>query len=188
MIGGVHNSDISILDIFLTFLKIGTITIGGGYMMVPTIQAEISRKGWIPEEELPDMVALSQSAPGLLTVNMAIFCGYRLRGIAGSIAATAGSILSPFIIILLIAAYFASLNDNPIVVRVFNGVRPVAVAIIAAYACKLFRSNVKWWQWAVTLVSVICIVFLKVSAIYILLVVIVLSIAVMAMIQRRTGK
>ena len=77
-------------EIFLAFAKIGTFTIGGGYMMIPAIQDELSRRGWVPEEELPDMVALAQSAPGLLTVNMAVFAGHRLRGVPGSVAATLG--------------------------------------------------------------------------------------------------
>ena len=79
-------------QIFLVFAKIGAFTIGGGYAMIPIIQDEMSRKKWIPEDELPDIVALSQSAPGVMAVNISIFAGYRLRGIKGSIAATLGSI------------------------------------------------------------------------------------------------
>ena len=79
---------VSLWKIFWVFAKIGAFTIGGGYMMVPAIEAEMRGRGWLSEEELPDIVAIAQSAPGLLTVNMSIFAAYKLRGLAGSIAAT----------------------------------------------------------------------------------------------------
>jgi chromate transporter len=79
---------VSLWQIFWVFAKIGAFTIGGGYAMIPIIQAEMSRRGWIGDDDLPDIVALSQSAPGVMAVNISIFAGYRLRGIKGSIAAT----------------------------------------------------------------------------------------------------
>ena len=121
---------VSLWKLFTVFGKIGAFTIGGGYMMLPAIQDEISRRGWIPEEELTDMVALAQSAPGLLTVNMAIFAGYRLRGTAGSVVATLGCILAPVVFILLIAMLFRQFAEHPLVVKVFSGVRPAAVAVM----------------------------------------------------------
>lgn len=178
---------VSLWKIFLAFVKIGAFTIGGGYMMVPAIEDEMRRRGWIPDEELPDIVALSQSAPGLLTVNMAIFAGYKLRGIWGSIVATLGCILAPFLIILLIAMFFASFQDNPVVMKIFKGVRPVAVGIIAAYCFKLLRRQSRWWEWAVSFVTLALMVLLKVSAIWILLSVIVISAAIAASRQRRAS-
>ena len=135
------NKEISLARIFAVFAKIGAFTIGGGYMMVPAIQNEMSKRGWIRDEELPDIVAIAQGAPGLLTVNMAIFAGYKLRGIKGSIVATLGSIAPPFVIILLIAMLAANFQDSPVVQRILQGVRPVSVAIIAAYTLKLARTS-----------------------------------------------
>lgn len=183
-----YEEKISLWQIFAVFSKIGTFTIGGGYMMVPAIQEEIIKRGWLPEREMPDIVAVSQSAPGLLTVNMAIFCGYRLKGIPGSIVATLGCILAPFIIILLIAMFFNSFSSSSAVISIFKGVRPVAVGIIAAYAAKLLTRNTRWWQWLITLVTLCGIVFLRISAVYILLVIIVLSVAISAYNQGRAGK
>ena len=97
----------SLWQIFLVFAKIGSFTIGGGYAMIPLISDEIIKRKWLPEEELPDIIALAQSAPGVLAVNMAIFTGYKIRGVKGSIAATLGSVLPSFLIILLIAMLFA---------------------------------------------------------------------------------
>ena len=83
----------SLWKIFLVFAKIGAFTIGGGYAMIPLIRDEMVRRGWMTDEELPDIIALAQSAPGVLAVNMSVFAGYRLRGVKGSIAATLGATL-----------------------------------------------------------------------------------------------
>ncbi len=178
---------VSLWKIFWVFTKIGAFTIGGGYMMVPAIEAEIRKHGWISDEELPDIVALSQSAPGLLTVNMSIFAGYKLRGVRGSIVATLGSIIAPFLIILAIAMFFASFKDNAVIEAIFKGVRPVAVAIIAAYTVKLVRKHTSWWQWAITIAALVGIALLKISAIYILLTIIVFSAALAYYRQRRAS-
>ena len=180
------DSQISLARIFAVFAKIGAFTIGGGYMMVPAIQAEMSRRGWISDEELPDIVAIAQGAPGLLTVNMAIFAGYKLRGVKGSIAATLGSITPPFLIILLIAMLAANFKDSPIVARILHGVRPVSVAIIAAYTLKLSRTNCKnLWQWAIAVGTLLLVALLKVSPVWILLSLIVLAVAWTAYKERR---
>ena len=94
---------VSLWNIFAVFSKIGAFTIGGGYAMIPLIQNELGKRGWISEEELPDIIALAQSAPGILAVNVSIFAGYRLRGVKGSITATIGTVLPSFLMILLIA-------------------------------------------------------------------------------------
>ncbi len=177
---------ISLLKIFAVFAKIGAFTIGGGYMMVPAIQAEMSKRQWISDEELPDIVAIAQGAPGLLTVNMAIFAGYKLRGVKGSIVATLGSITPPFLIILAIAIAAANLRDNAIIARILQGVRPVSVAIIAAYMFKLAKTNCKhWWQWAIAVVTLLLVALLKISPIWILLTLIVVAIALTAYKERR---
>ena len=178
---------VSLWKIFWVFAKIGAFTIGGGYMMVPAIEAEIRKQGWISDDELPDIVALSQSAPGLLTVNMSIFAGYKLRGVPGSIVATLGSIIAPFFIILAIAMFFANFKDNAVVEAIFKGVRPVAVAIIAGYTFKLVRKHSHWWQWAITIAVLAAIALLKISAIYILLTIIVFAAALTYFRQRRAS-
>ena len=89
--------------------------------MIPVIESELTRRGWIKEEDFPDIITLAQTAPGLLAVNMAIFSGYRLRGVKGSIVATLGSVLPSFVIILLVAMFFTNFQDNPYVVKIFKG-------------------------------------------------------------------
>lgn len=175
-------------QIFWAFAKIGAFTIGGGYVMVPTIESEMRRRGWIPEEELPDIVAISQSAPGLLAANMAIFTGSRLRGLAGSIVAALGTMLAPFFIILAIAIFFNSFSSNPWVMKAFAGVRPVAVAVIAGYFIRLVRSNARWWQLLITAAALLLMVLLKVSAVYIVLLTIVAAAVVSCIVNRRAGR
>ena len=174
------------LQLFLAFAKIGAFTLGGGYAMLPLIQNEIIKKGWIPEEDFPDIVALSQSAPGLLAVNISIFIGYRLKGIKGSIVATAGSILPPFLIILIIAMVAADYRENPIIIRIFQGIRPVVVSLIAIPMLQMARkANRNWWMWLISATALILVAFLKVSPIYILIVTIVTAYAVAKLQERK---
>ena len=167
---------ISLWRIFAVFAKVGAFTIGGGYAMIPVIQDEMSRRGWISEEELPDIVALSQSAPGVMAVNISIFAGYRLRGIRGSIAATLGSITPSFLIILAIAMAFTAFRDNPWVARAFMGIRPAVIALIAVPMIRMAKKSCKaWWAWLVAIAALVLVAFLNFSPIYILLVVMIIG-------------
>ena len=166
-------------EIFWVFTKIGAFTIGGGYAMIPLIQNEMSRRGWLSEEELPDIIALAQSAPGILAVNVAIFAGYRIRGLKGSIVATVGTALPSFFIILFIAALFSGYQNNPDVIRIFKGIRPVVISLIAVPMIKLAHKNNKtWWAWTISDITLVLVSFLKVSPIYILLTIIVSALSI----------
>ena len=185
----VPSGEVSLLSIFYVFSKIGAFTIGGGYAMIPLIQDELTRRGWMKEEEIPDIIALAQSAPGVLAVNTSIFAGYRLRGLKGSIVATVGSVLPSFLIILAIAMFMAGYQDNPVVVRIFNGIRPVVVSLIAVPMINMARrSNKTWWAWALCISALILVGFLRVSPIYILIVVLVLAYAVALYRQKKDNK
>ena len=89
------------------------------------------KRDWMSDEELPDIIAMAQSAPGVLAVNMSIFVGHKLRGVKGSVVATLGSVVPSFVAILLIAMVFTNFRDNPVVERIFKGIRPVVVSLIA---------------------------------------------------------
>lgn len=165
-------------QIFLVFAKIGAFTIGGGYAMMAIIENEVTRRGWLDKEDFPDILALAQSAPGILAVNISIFAGYKIRGTKGSIIATLGSITPSFLIILTIAMLFTGYQDNPAVISIFKGIRPVVVALIASPMIKMARkSNKKWWAWTATAVSLALVAFLKVSPIYIIITTIVIAVA-----------
>lgn len=175
------------LQIFSTFAKIGAFTIGGGYAMIPIIQKEVvEKKGWIREQDFLDVLAISQSAPGILAVNISIFLGYRLKGVKGSIVATLGSTLPSFLIILLIAMFFAGYQDNETVIRIFKGIRPAVVALIAVPMINMAKkARLNIYTGALSVATALLIVFLKVSPLYILLVVGVVFITLTA--GRRKG-
>lgn len=141
----------SLIQLFLTFFKIGLFTFGGGWAMISIIEAEIVDKHrWIEREDFLDLLAIAQSLPGILAVNIATSVGDRTRGLKGSIVAAAGTILPSFLIILTIAIFLTPdiIKNNPTVSAIFKGIRPAVVALIiapvitSARAAKLNRKTV----------------------------------------------
>lgn len=127
-------------QLFLSFLKIGAFTFGGGYAMIPIIEREvIDRRGWVARADFLDLLTLAQSAPGPISLNTAVFVGYKLRGIGGALAALAGIVLPSFVIILLIALFFNEIRHNAWVDAAFRGMRPAVVALIVAPVLSLSR-------------------------------------------------
>lgn len=119
------------LKLFAVFFKIGLFTFGGGYAMIPIIEREAAEKrAWIKNEELLDLIAVSESTPGPIAINSATFIGYRIAGIAGSACATLGVTLPSFIIILLISTLLSRFADYKAVVYAFNGIRAGVLALI----------------------------------------------------------
>ena len=127
-------------ELFTTFFKVGTFTIGGGYAMIPLIQREVvERHKWLSEEEMLDVIALAQTMPGIMAANIAAVVGQKLRGIKGALLAVLGNILMPIIFILLIAIFFRQFKDVPTVQHIFMGIRPAVVALIAAPVFLLWK-------------------------------------------------
>ena len=121
------------LQLFWTFLKIGTFTLGGGYAMIPLVEREVvDNRKWISRDEFLSMLALAQSAPGIIAVNTAIFVGYAIRGWRGVLFTVLGAVLPSFVIILLIAAVFTRYKNMPEVEAVMKGIRPAVVALIVS--------------------------------------------------------
>ena len=158
-------------DIFWSFLKVGAFTIGGGYAMIPLMQRElVTRHGWLSDEDFMDEVALSQAMPGVFAVNMASMTGYRLRGVRGAIVATVGNVLMPIVFILALAVFFRTFRDNPFVERIFMGLRPAVVALVAAPVFTMARSaKVTWSNVWIPVASVLLIWLFGVSPIVVVL-------------------
>lgn len=176
----------SLLNIFSVFAKIGAFTIGGGYAMVLAIEKEVTERGWISREEFPDILALAQTAPGLLAVNISIFAGYKMRGAKGAAVATVGSCIAPFAIILAIAMFFSGYKDNPYVAKAFKGMRPAVVALIAVPMVKMARKcNHNLWAWLITAAAMSLVAFLNVSPFYILIVTITVALSVSVALERK---
>lgn len=159
------------LTLFMTFVKIGSFTIGGGYAMLPLIEKEVVDKGWMTKADFLDLFAVAQSLPGIFAVNISIFVGYKLKKITGSVVCALGTILPSFLIILAIALFFTRIQDNIWVERVFKGLRPAVVALIAVPVFTTARS-IKLGK-KILVIPVLCALLIwlcGVSPIYIILV------------------
>ena len=158
-------------EAFKIFFKIGAFTIGGGYAMVVLIEHEIVDKHkWLSREDFVDLLAISQSAPGILAVNISIFIGYRLRGIRGSIVTALGTVMPSFLIILAIALFFHNYQDNAVVEKIFKGIRPAVVALIAAPTFKMAKSaKITRYNIWIPIVSALLIWLLGFSPIWIII-------------------
>ena len=141
--------------------------------MIAAIKKELVERQWLTDEDFIDIITLAQTAPGLFAVNIAILTGHKLRGTKGSVVATIGSALPPFIIILLVAMFFTSYKDNEYVIKAFKGIRPAVVALIGVPMLDMLKATkMRWWSWTIVLLSMLLVCFLSVSPIYILICVI----------------
>ena len=135
-----------LLDLFLTFAKMGAMTFGGGYAMLPILQREVvEKKKWATEDQLADYYAEGQCTPGIIAVNTATFVGASQAGIPGGIVATLGVVFPSILIILAIAAFLSGFMHLEAVAHAFNGVRAGVVALILVSIIKLFKGAVKDW-------------------------------------------
>ena len=132
-----------LLSLFLSFAKVGVMTFGGGYAMIPILEREIvDKQGWASSEELMDYYAVGQCTPGVIAVNTATFIGYKVNGIAGGVIATLGVVFPSLVIITLIAGILTNFADIPAVKSAFAAVR-VCVCVL------IFNSVLKLWKGAV---------------------------------------
>ena len=119
-------------ELLLTFLKIGAFTFGGGYAMLPLIQEEVARHGWLTQAQLLDFVAVSESTPGPFAINIATFVGVRTGGSLGAVCSTLGVVLPSFVIILIVARFYEKFNSSRIVKGIMSGLKPAVVGLITA--------------------------------------------------------
>lgn len=132
-----------LMDLFWTFARIGGLTFGGGYAMLPMLQREVvERHGWATEEELADYYAIGQCTPGVIAVNTATFIGYRRKGIAGGIFATLGVAAPSLVIITIIAACLQNFAKYPAVQDAFAGISVCVCVLILNAVCKLWKKSV----------------------------------------------
>lgn len=158
----------SIANIFLSFLKIGAFTFGGGYAMIPIIQHEvITRRSWIAKQEFIDLLTLAQTAPGPISLNTAVFVGYKCRGFMGALAAILGVILPSFLVILAVAIFFSEIRDNRWVDAAFKGMRPAVVALIVAPIVGLAK-GMRWIFIALAAATALVVWYFAISPVWFL--------------------
>ena len=158
-------------QLFVSFFKIGLFTIGGGLAMIPLLdRIAVREKKWFTEEEMMECLAVSQSLPGVVAVNMATYVGKRKGGFAGALLATLGVVLPSFIIILVIANILLRVGDNPYLAGAFTGIKAAICGMILATVIRLGKNNLKdAFGWIIALAAFILIVILQVNVVWVIL-------------------
>ncbi len=159
------------LELFLTFMKIGAFTFGGGYAMIPLIQKEVcENKKWLNEKEISDIVAISESTPGPIAINAATFVGYKTAGISGACMATLGVVLPSFLIISLISLVLTQFQSIKAVKYAFMGIRAAVLALILKALWMMFNSvKKKPFSYVIMGLSLVLTTFLKIDAVFVII-------------------
>lgn len=160
-----------IWQLFSTFFKIGVVTFGGGYAMIPMIESEVvDKKKWVEKDTFLDLIAIAQTCPGVFAINISTFIGYKLRRNLGACMAALGAALPSFIIILLIATMFTQIQDVPWVAACFRGIRPAVVALIAVPTFNLAKSaKINLSNCWIPIISALLIYLLGVNPVFIII-------------------
>lgn len=158
-----------LLELFWSFFKVGLFTFGGGYAMIPLLQAElIERKKWLTEDEIMNYYSIGQCTPGIIAVNVSTFTGYKLKGITGALVATAGIIAPSLIIIMTLANILNIFFDNPYVVHAFTGIRVVVIALMLDVVLGMWKKNIKdKYQWLIFVLAITVMIFLSLSPVWV---------------------
>ncbi|MFC0320890.1 MULTISPECIES: chromate transporter [Olivibacter] len=127
--------------LFVTFTRIGLFTIGGGYAVIPLIERDIVSRGWLSKEEFYELLSITESLPGVFATNIAALVGYKINGLKGGAIAALGTIVAPFAIIIMIAAFFSRFQENIWVTKAFKALRPAVVALIVAPCFSAIKAN-----------------------------------------------
>lgn len=130
-----------LIQLFLFFLLIGTVSFGGGYAMIPVIEQGVSSRGWLNTSEFTDIMAVAGMSPGPIATNSATLVGYQLAGIPGGIISSLAMTIPSLVIILLMAIFFTKVNEHKLVKAGFYGLRPIVTSLIAYAAIKFAYSN-----------------------------------------------
>lgn len=136
--------------VFVVMFKIGLFTFGGGWSIIAQMQGEfVDRRGWMTEEQIVDYMSLAKSFPGIMIINMSVFCGYTMCGVAGALTAAIGLSAPALIAIAVVTYFYSALRDNVFVAKILNGVRSVVVPIIISASLKLKKTAIRgrsaWW-------------------------------------------
>ena len=160
-----------IIEIFILFFKIGAFTIGGGYAMLSLIEDEIvNKKKWLEREEFVDGMAIAQSTPGVLAVNISLITGDKIAGFLGMFAGMLGAVLPSFFIVLFLSQVLLAYGNHPIVVAIFNGVKPAITALILISVYRIGKSaNINRYNFVIPLIVAILIKYFAVSPIVIII-------------------
>lgn len=158
------------MKIFYLFSKIGIFTIGGGYAVIPLIEKDIVGRNWLSKNELYELIAVSESLPGVFATNIAALVGYKVNGLKGGVLAALGTIIAPFCIIILIAIFFTKFQENVWISKAFKALRPAVVALILAPCFSVAKANNLTLKTAIfPAVALVLMIVFKVSPVWIVI-------------------
>lgn len=159
------------LKLFYLFSKIGIFTIGGGYAVIPLIEKDIVNRNWLTKKEFYELIAVSESLPGVFATNIAALVGYKVYGLKGGIIAALGTIIAPFFTIVLIAMFFNKFQENIWVAKAFKALRPAVVALIVAPMFSVAKANNLTLKTAIfPFIALLLMIVFKVSPIWIVII------------------
>lgn len=158
-------------NLFICFFKMGMFTIGGGMTMIPMLEEKICEEyKWLSPEEVLDAIAVSQSLPGVIAVNLATYIGYKKKGLRGSVCATLGVVLPSFIVIILVVCLLRTIDQNPYVQGAIEGIKAAATGLIAFAAYKMGKQTLsRPFQWILAGAAFVAIGLLGVNAVWVIL-------------------
>ncbi|SHJ72821.1 chromate transporter [Anaerobranca californiensis DSM 14826] len=159
-----------LLQLFFSFFKIGSFTFGGGYAMLPVIQREVvENRRWVEEKEFLEVLGVSQSGPGAVAVNTAIYLGYKIKGVPGSIAATLGVVTPSFLIILALATILQFVVYHPVGEGFFAGIRPAVVGLLISVTINMFNKLEGIHSWFLFFLSALFLIIFSIHPALIIL-------------------
>jgi len=182
------------LDLFLTFFYVGLVTFGGGYAMINVIrEIVVEKKHWMTEDEISDVIVIAESTPGPIAINLATYCGYKVKGFLGSLLATIGVVLPSLIIIFTISMFFDKFIANKVVAAIFMGIKCAVVYLIVTAGIRMFKKMKKnWYTLTVTVLIIAAMAVLSVfsvsfSNIYFILIGGFLGLIIFGFLQKKEG-
>ena len=169
-----------LINLFMSFFKIGLFTIGGGLAMIPMMEKElINKKRWINDEELLDYYAVSQSTPGIIAVNVATFVGYKQAGIIGGIFATLGIVTPSWIIITILAFFINSISDYPMVQKALKGINVAVASLLTSVIINFSKKTIKnFYNGLFMFLAFVLVFFFKVPSYWIIISAIIMGILI----------
>ena len=179
-----------LFDLFITFAKIGVMTFGGGYAMLPILQRElVENKGWSTEEDLADYYAIGQCTPGIIAINTATFVGTKQKGIIGGIVASLGMVFPSLVIITLIATVLTTFSELEVVKHAFAGIRVAVCVLIFNSVLKLMKSAIKDYYALFIFIGIFLVaLFTSISTVWLIVASAILGIVINTVIKKKGGK
>ena len=182
------------IQLFIEFFTLGLFTFGGGAAMIGLLEDRMNRRGWLTSEEVLDCIAVAQTLPGVIAVNMSVYVGYKMKGLRGALISVLGMVLPSFVIIIMIAVFMDNFGDNPYISGALRGIRAATLGLILATAVRLAKQTfgkVKGSRsdsaFSILLfaLSFLCISVMGIDAVWVILAGIILGIGYSLLKQRR---